>query len=105
MENAIAVGHTRYSSEELSQRISGEESESATIQVEVTRGQRTKGWIHKERKNGLSQLDRLLDPQNNAVSLVMLARAAALSGKRLVVEIRDQNPVKIIGTINRNRGI
>jgi exosome complex RNA-binding protein Rrp42 (RNase PH superfamily) len=104
MENAIAVGHTRYSSEELSQQISGEESESATVQV-VARGQKTKGWIHKEPKNVLSQLDRLLDPQNNAVSLVMLARAAALSGKRLVVEIRDQNPVKIIGTINRNRGI
>jgi hypothetical protein len=28
----------------------------------------------------------------------VLARAAALSGKRLVVEIRDQRPVKIIET-------
>jgi|SRR5882757_5927128 len=102
MENAIAVGHTQYSSEELSRQISSEESESATIQVEVARGQKANGRIYKEPKSALSHLDRLLDPQNNAVSLVMLARAAALSGKRLVVEIRDQNPVKIIGTINKN---
>lgn len=45
---------------------------------------------------GFSQLDRLLDPKNTAVSLVTLARAAALSGKRLVVEIRDQHPVTVI---------
>jgi hypothetical protein len=92
MENAIAVGLTRYSSEELSRQISSQESESTTIQVEVARGQKSKGWIYKEPKSELSQLDRLLDPQNNAVSLVMLARAAALSGKRLVVEIRIRIP-------------
>jgi hypothetical protein len=105
MEHAIAVGYTRYSSKELSQQISSEESESATIQVEVAGGQKTKWWIRKEPKSGLSQLDRLLDPQNNDVSLVMLARAATLSGKRLIVEIRDQNPVKTIRAISRNRGI
>jgi hypothetical protein len=105
MEYAIAVGHTRYSSKELSQQISSEESESATIQVDVESGQKTKGWIRKEQKSGLSQLDRLLDPQNNAVSLVRLARAATLSGKRLIVEIRDQNPVKTIRTISRSCGI
>jgi hypothetical protein len=43
MENAIAVGHTRYSSEELSRQISSEESESTTIQVEVARGQKEQG--------------------------------------------------------------
>jgi hypothetical protein len=69
---------------------------SANAEPKIGRRQYPKGEIARERGTGLSQLDRLLDPQNTAVSLVTLARAAALSGKRLVVEIRDQHPVKVI---------
>lgn len=69
---------------------------SANAKPKIGRRQYPKGEIAKERGAGHSQLDRLLDPKTTAVSLVTLARAAALSGKRLVVEIRDQHPVKVI---------
>jgi DNA-binding phage protein len=36
-----------------------------------------------------SQLDRVLDPDNAAVSLQMLSRAASALGKRLQIEIVD----------------
>jgi hypothetical protein len=39
-----------------------------------------------------------LDPKSWSLSLTALARAAAFSGKRLVIEIRDENPVRIIRT-------
>ena len=71
---------------------------SPSVEPKIGRRQYPKGEIVREPGAGISQLDMLLDPQNAAVSLVTLARAAALSGKRLVVEIRDQRPVKIIET-------
>jgi hypothetical protein len=43
-------------------------------------------------------LRRLLDPKSSSLSLTALARSAASSGKRLVLEIRDDNPVRIIRT-------
>jgi hypothetical protein len=69
---------------------------STSVDPKVGRRHYPKGKIAREQDTALSQLDWLLDPQNTAVSLVTLARVAALSGKRLVVEIRDQYPVKII---------
>jgi hypothetical protein len=69
---------------------------SANSKPKIGRRQYPKGEIARERGTALSQLDRLLDPKTTAVSLVTLARAAALSGKRMVVEIRDQHPVKVI---------
>lgn len=36
-----------------------------------------------------SQLERVLDPENGAVSLAMLDRAAAALGKRLRIELDD----------------
>jgi hypothetical protein len=69
---------------------------STNAESKIGRRQDPKGEIARQRGTSLSQLDRLLDPKNTAVSLVTLARAAALSGKRLVVEIRDQHPVKVI---------
>jgi hypothetical protein len=41
-------------------------------------------------------LDSLLDKRHRALSLNALARSATLSGKRLIIEIRDIHPVKII---------
>jgi hypothetical protein len=43
-------------------------------------------------------LGGLLDPKLSSLSLTTLAQAAASSGKRLVVEIRDETPVKIVRT-------
>jgi hypothetical protein len=51
--------------------------------------------IHTARPKGRSQLDRLLDPQNTAISLDTLARAAHVLGKRLVSEIRDAPPQRL----------
>jgi hypothetical protein len=46
-------------------------------------------------KSGV-HLDSLLDTLHRALSPNALARSATLSGKRLVIEIRDLHPVKII---------
>lgn len=48
-----------------------------------------------------SLLRGLLDPKSSSLSLTALARAAAFSGKRLVLEIRDENPVRIVRTSTR----
>lgn len=45
-----------------------------------------------ELKTSRSQLDRLLAPQNTAVSLETIVRAAQILGMRLVFEIRDAQP-------------
>jgi hypothetical protein len=77
-----------------------DEVESAAIkrvlawqfEQEMTRQQKTKSAMAAELKTSRSQLDRLLDPQNTAVSLATLTRAAHVLGKRLVLEIRDVQP-------------
>jgi len=43
----------------------------------------------------------LLDPKSSSLTLTALARAAAFSGKRLVLEIRDETPVRIVRTSTR----
>src|ERR1700693_4635678 len=60
------------------------------FEQEMGRQQKTKRARAAELKTSRSQLDRLLDPQNTAVSLETLTRAAHVLGKRLVVEIRDR---------------
>src|SRR5580692_10240718 len=59
------------------------------FEQEMIRQQKTKRAMATELKTSRSQLDRLLDPQNTAVSLDTLTRAAHILGKRLVLEIRD----------------
>lgn len=59
------------------------------LEREMTRQRKTKKTMAAELKTSRSQLDRLLDPQNTAVSLETLTRAAHVLGKRLVLEIRD----------------
>lgn len=49
----------------------------------------TKQALAKELKTSRSQLDRLLDPQNVAVSLDTITRAARALGKRLIIRIAD----------------
>jgi antitoxin HicB len=58
----------------------------------MTRQSKTKRAMAAELKTSRSQLDRLLDPKNTAVSLETLSRAAQVLGKRLVFEIRDLRP-------------
>jgi antitoxin HicB len=82
-----------------------EEVESAAIkrvlawqfEQEMLRQDKTKRAMAAELQTSRSQLDRLLDPQNTAVSLETLARAARVLGKRLVVEVRDVQPRRSSG--------
>ncbi|MGA7156336.1 MAG: hypothetical protein WBY53_05795 [Acidobacteriaceae bacterium] len=55
--------------------------------------QKTKQAMAKELRTSRSQLNRLLDPANTAVSLDTMTRVANVLGKRLVIEIRDR-PVR-----------
>jgi antitoxin HicB len=52
---------------------------------------KTKQSLAKELHTSRSQLDRLLDPQNIAVSLDTITRAAKALGKRLIIRIADAN--------------
>src|SRR5271168_2906484 len=65
------------------------------FEQEMIRQQKTKRAMAAELKTSRSQLDRLLDPQNTAVSLDTMARAAHALGKRLVLEIRDAEPQRL----------
>ena len=49
--------------------------------------QKTKQVLARELRTSRSQLDRLLDPENTAVTLETVSRAAHALGKRLVVKI------------------
>jgi len=59
---------------------------------EMEKQRKTKLGMAKELRTSRSQLDRLLDPANTAVSLETLTRAANVLGKRLVFEIQDRVP-------------
>ena len=67
-----------------------------TIGPDDATGKRARGRMVQQ-----SLLGGLLDPKSSSLSLNALARAAAFSGKRLVLEIRDETPVRIIRTSTR----
>ncbi len=50
---------------------------------------KTKQVLAKELNTSRSQLDRLLDPQNVAVSLDTITRAAKALGKKVIIRITD----------------
>jgi antitoxin HicB len=64
------------------------------FEQEMEKQCKTKQGMARELRTSRSQLDRLLDPANTAVSLETLTRAANVLGKRLVFEIRDKVPVR-----------
>ena len=51
--------------------------------------QKTKQAMARELRTSRSQLDRLLDPQNTAVTIDTVTRAARVLGKRLVLRITE----------------
>jgi antitoxin HicB len=55
----------------------------------MQRQQKTKQAMAKELRTSRSQLDRLLDPHNVAVTLDTITRAAAALGKRLIIRVAD----------------
>ncbi|HTD48691.1 MAG TPA: hypothetical protein VK881_15600 [bacterium] len=53
---------------------------------------KTKQAMARELHTSRSQLDRLLDPRNAAISLDTITRAAKVLGKRVTVRITDAKP-------------
>jgi antitoxin HicB len=54
--------------------------------------QKTKQALAKQLRTSRSQLDRLLDPLNSAVTLDTMARAARALGKRIIVRVANVKP-------------
>ena len=98
MTNAILASEANLtssgllSSKAIGKKGKGSSANAArTLRADKAAGGRTEG-----RTVSQTLLGGLLDPKSSSLSLAALARAAASSGKRLVLEIRDENPVKII---------
>ena len=62
------------------------------IQQEMAEKSLTKTEMAERMNTSRSSLNRLLDPDNDAVTLKTMTRAAAAIGKRLVVYVEDQVP-------------
>ena len=56
--------------------------------------QKTKQAMARELRTSRSQLDRLLDPLNTAVTIDTVTRAAHVLGKRLVLRITEPSRVR-----------
>lgn len=104
MTNRISEVHSGSSFDDfLEEEGIREEVETAAIkrvlawqfEREMERQHKTKLGMARDLKTSRSQLDRLLDPKNTAVSLETLARAARVLGKRLVLQIEDRKPRKV----------
>jgi len=63
---------------------------AAELSQEMRRLGKTKLAMARELRTSRSQLDRLLDRYNVAISLESMARAARALGKRLVVRMEDR---------------
>jgi antitoxin HicB len=59
------------------------------LEQAMRKQQKTKKAMAAQLRTSRSQLDRLLDPQNAAVTLDTMSRAARALGKRLIVRVAD----------------
>lgn len=63
----------------------------AVVAFQLQQAMQEKGLTKTEMARGLStsraQLDRILDPENDTVSLATVARAAELVGRKLTLEL------------------
>jgi antitoxin HicB len=64
------------------------------LEQAMTQQQKTKQAMARELRTSRSQLDRLLDPQNTAVTIDTVTRAAHVLGKRLVLRITEPGRVR-----------
>lgn len=62
------------------------------FEQEMKKQHKTKRAMARDLRTSRSQLDRLLDPRNTAVSLETIARAARALGKRVVLRITSVRP-------------
>jgi hypothetical protein len=97
MTNAILASEANLTSSGLlSSKSIGKKGKGSSANAARTLRVDKAGGRAEGRKVAQTLLGGLLDPKSSSLSLAALARAAAFSGKRLVLEIRDENPVKII---------
>jgi hypothetical protein len=103
MTNGMSVGEAKLTlSEWSSSKPIGKNDKAssvdsaATLQHDKPTGRRAGRRIVNQ-----ALLGGFLDPKSSSLSLAALAQSAAFSGKRLVIEIRDENPVKIVRTSTR----
>jgi hypothetical protein len=103
MTNAILVNEANLSPGGLfSSRAIIKKSRASSADTAKTVGREKASRSRAEgRMFDQSLLGGLLDPKASSLSLTALAQAAASSGKRLVLEIRDETPVKIVRTSTR----
>ncbi|MGA7908692.1 MAG: hypothetical protein WCA16_14885 [Candidatus Sulfotelmatobacter sp.] len=59
------------------------------LEQAMRKQQKTKKTMAEQLRTSRSQLDRLLDPRNAAVTLDTMSRAARVLGKRLIVRVTD----------------
>src|SRR5712691_9533424 len=59
------------------------------LEEEMKRQHKTKQAMAQELQTSRSQLDRLLDPRNTAVTLDTITRAAKVLGKRVILRIAN----------------
>jgi hypothetical protein len=98
MTNGILVSEANLApSGFLPSKLIGRKPQPSSVGVARTL-RRDTATILSRRTGDQSLVRGLLDPKSSSLSLTALARAAAVSGKRLVLEIRDENPVRIVRT-------
>jgi hypothetical protein len=73
------------------------------FQAAMVKQKKTKQGMASELRTSRSQLDRLLDPDNTAVTLETLSRAASVLGKHLVIEIKDRPAVRKVPALKLAR--
>src|SRR5438132_10859295 len=64
------------------------------LEQEMKRQRKTKQAMAQELQTSRSQLDRLLDPRNTAVTLDTIIRAAKVLGMRVIVRVLTQRRVR-----------
>jgi hypothetical protein len=103
MTNAMLVNEANLSPSGLfsSRAILKKSRASSAETAKTTSHEKASGSRAVGRMFDRSLLGGLLDPKASSLSLTALAQAAASSGKRLIIEIRDETPVKIVRTSTR----
>jgi hypothetical protein len=100
MTNGILANEANLAPGELlTSRLIGKRVKPSSVSVAKTLRDKAIGSPRRTVDQAL--VPGLLHPKSSSLTLTALARAAAFSGKRLVLEIRDENPVRIIRTSTR----
>jgi hypothetical protein len=101
MMNGISVSEANLASSGLltSRLIGGPVGSSSVGTAKTLRRDKVVGKPRRALEQSLVR--GLLTTKTSSLSLKSLVRVAAISGKRLVLEIRDENPVRIVRTSTR----